>query len=115
MTRDLRTFLADMVQEGGLKKVTTQVDRRFGITAYGAWYDRRGDYPALLFTDVEGSDLPCLSNLVATHDRMALALGVPVETLTRASIAGQNREAHPPSRCPRRPSRRSSGAAATST
>jgi 2,5-furandicarboxylate decarboxylase 1 len=96
MTKDLRTFLADVAKTGELKKVGTQVDRRFGVTAYGAWYDKRGDYPALLFTDVAGSDLPCLSNLVATHDRMAMALGVPVETLTRTSIAGQNREAHPP-------------------
>jgi 2,5-furandicarboxylate decarboxylase 1 len=96
MTKDLRTFLADVVKSGELKKVTARVDRRFGVTAYGAWYDKRGDHPALLFTDVAGSDLPCLSNLVATHERMALALGVPVETLTRASIAGQNRDAHPP-------------------
>lgn len=98
MSKDLRTFLADVVASGPgeLKKVKTQVDPRFGITAYGAWYDKRNEYPALLFTDVRGTELPCLSNLVATHERMALALGVPVETLTRSSMAGQGRRAHPP-------------------
>jgi 2,5-furandicarboxylate decarboxylase 1 len=98
MAKDLRSFLADVVKADadGLKRVGSRVDPRFGITAYGAWYDKRGAYPALLFTDVAGSDLSCLSNLVATHERMALALGVPVETLTRSSVASQGRSAHPP-------------------
>lgn len=98
MPKDLRSFLADVVTTGAgaVKRVKQQVDPRFGITAYGAWYDKRGEYPALLFTDVTGSELPCLTNAVATHERMALALGVDTETLTRSSIAGQNREPHPP-------------------
>lgn len=98
MAKDLRTFLSDVVKNdpGSLKRVTRPVDRRFGITAYGAWYDKRGEYPALLFSDVEGAELPCLSNLVATYDRMALALGVTVEELTRSSSMGQGRQAHAP-------------------
>ncbi|WP_326834782.1 UbiD family decarboxylase [Amycolatopsis rhabdoformis] len=96
--KDLRSFLAEVVSTGAgeVKHVSKQVDPRFGVTAYGAWYDKRGDYPALLFTDVAGSELPCLTNLVATHERMALALGVDTETLTRSSVAGQGRAPHPP-------------------
>ncbi|GAB2994011.1 UbiD family decarboxylase [Amycolatopsis acidiphila] len=102
MTKDLRTFLTDLVKQdpGSLKRVSAPVDPRFGITAYGAFYDKRAEYPALLFTDVSGVDVPCLTNLVATHDRMALALGVPVETLTHSSIAGQGRAAQPPVQVP---------------
>jgi 2,5-furandicarboxylate decarboxylase 1 len=98
MAKDLRTFLADVVKHdpGSLKRVATTVDRRFGITAYGAWYDKRDEYPAMLFTDVAEAELPCLSNLVATYDRMALALDVPVEALTRSSTAGQGRQGHAP-------------------
>ncbi|MFI5609980.1 UbiD family decarboxylase [Amycolatopsis sp. NPDC051903] len=98
MAKDLRSFLTEVVSTGAgqVKHVSKQVDPRFGVTAYGAWYDKRGDYPALLFTDVAGSELPCLTNLVATHERMALALGVDVETLVRSSVAGQGRAAHPP-------------------
>ena len=98
MAKDLRTFLADVVKHdaGSLKRVTATVDRRFGVTAYGAWYDKRNEYPALLFPDVAGSSMPCLTNLVATHDRMALALGVPVEVLTTSSMAGQGREGRAP-------------------
>ncbi|MGW4488053.1 UbiD family decarboxylase [Amycolatopsis sp. NPDC004368] len=96
--KDLRSFLAEVISAGAgeVKHVSKQVDPRFGVTAYGAWYDKRGDYPALLFTDVAGSELPCLTNLVATHERMALALGVDTETLTRSSVAGQGRAPHPP-------------------
>ncbi|MEW2500870.1 UbiD family decarboxylase [Amycolatopsis sp. NPDC047767] len=98
MTKDLRSFLAEVVSTGAgeVKHVSKQVDPRFGVTAYGAWYDKRGEYPALLFSDVAGSELRCLTNLVATHERMALALGVEVETLVRSSVAGQGRAAHPP-------------------
>lgn len=36
MSKDLRTFLADVAAEqpGVIKRVDTEVDRRFGITAY---------------------------------------------------------------------------------
>lgn len=98
MSKDLRTFLNDVVERepGSLKRVSVPVDRRFGITAYGARYDAAGRYPALLFSDVTGAELPCLTNLLATHERMALALDVPVAALTRSSVLGQGRTAHPP-------------------
>jgi 2,5-furandicarboxylate decarboxylase 1 len=98
MTADLRTFLSDLVkaQPGALKRVDAPVDRRFGITAYGARLAKEKSYPALLFTEVEGADVSCLTNLVATHDRMALALGLEVEDLTNASDRTQGMEPHPP-------------------
>lgn len=102
MPKDLRTFLADLVRADptALKRVASPVDPRFGITAYGARFDKRNEYPALMFTDVVGAEIGCLSNLLATHERMALALGVPVETLTRSSVVGQGRPAHPPIEVP---------------
>lgn len=98
MPKDLRTFLADVVEldAGDLKRVDVPVDRRFGVTAYGARYDAANRFPALLFTDVVGAETPCLTNLVATRERMALALGVPVDALTRSSVMGQGRTSHPP-------------------
>lgn len=98
MAKDLRTFLAEVVTSGcgEVKQVSTAVDPRFGITAHGAWFDKRNEYPVLVFRDVVGSELPCLTNLVATHERMALALGVDVDTLTRSSTIGQDRPPHSP-------------------
>lgn len=98
MTKDLRTFLCELVKEqpGVLKRVDVPIDRRFGITAYGARLAQDKQYPALLFTDVDGAEISCLTNLVATHDRMALALGLDVADLTNASDRTQGRQAHPP-------------------
>lgn len=97
MPKDLRSFISDVVaaRPGDIKVVEEPVSARFGVTAWGARADARGEYPAFLFTDVEGAVTACVTNLTATHERMALALGMPVEELTRWSGAN-TREAHPP-------------------
>ena len=98
MSSDLRTFLSQLVKEmpGELKYVDTAVDRRFGITAYGEKLAKDKRHPALLFNNVEGADISCITNLLATHERMALALGLEPEDLTNASDRTQGREPHPP-------------------
>lgn len=98
MGKDLRSFLTDLVSEapGELLRVDDQVDRRFGITAYPAAAAQDRDQPAFLFTNVIGSQLPCASNLLATHERMALALGCSVTDLARSSGVLDDRPRHPP-------------------
>lgn len=98
MPKDLRSFLADVArhQPGALKRVDVEVDRRFGISAYGARADKEHQYPAFLFTNVAGSELSCVANLLATHERMALALDCSVEDLTRTSANLNERVPHPP-------------------
>jgi 2,5-furandicarboxylate decarboxylase 1 len=83
-------------QPGALRKVDVPVDRTFGITAYGARADRERDYPAFWFTNVTGSDVSCVANLLATPERMALALGKSVDELTRASASLEPARAFPP-------------------
>jgi 2,5-furandicarboxylate decarboxylase 1 len=97
MSKDLRTFLVDLAEQrpGEVKRVDEEVDRRFGLTAYGARADKEHQFPAFLFTNVAGSELSCVANLLATHDRMALALNCSVDELTRDSGALNNR---PPQR-----------------
>jgi 2,5-furandicarboxylate decarboxylase 1 len=99
MPKDLRSFLADVVRErpGELREVRAPVDPRFEITAYGARYAKDGEFPALLFTDVRGSDLSCLANAVATHERMALALGLDADELrTGRTALGADARQHSP-------------------
>lgn len=98
MPKDLRSFMAEVVEQqpGAIRRVDVPVDPRFGITAYGARADREREYPALLFTDVIGSDLPCVANLLATPQRLALALGRSVDELTRSSDRIESRQAYPP-------------------
>lgn len=98
MSKDLRTFLADLAerQPGAIKRVDTEVDRRFGLTAYGARADKEHQFPAFLFTNVIDSDVSCVANLLATHDRMALALDCSIDELTRDSGSLNGREPHDP-------------------
>ena len=98
MTKDLRTFLAQVVDQlpGDVKVVDSPVERRFGITAWGAAYARRGQHPAFLFTNVAGSVTSCITNVAATWERVALALDMSVETLRGPGRIGGGRQTFEP-------------------
>ena len=83
MSKNLRTFMHDVVERfpGSIKTVDVPVDRRFGITAYAAKLAQRGEYLGLLFTDVNGSRFPVVTNLMSSYDRMALALNSGVDEM----------------------------------
>ncbi|MBO8169533.1 MAG: menaquinone biosynthesis decarboxylase [Thermoanaerobacteraceae bacterium] len=73
--RDLQHFIQVLEERGELKRIKTPVSRELEITeitdrvskAYG---------PALLFENVEGYDMPVLTNAFGSYERMCLALGV---------------------------------------
>ena len=74
MAYDLRAFIADLEARGDLKRVKARVSPELEVSEV---YDRvvkRGG-PALLFEDVEGSDMPIFINGFGTWARMVLALG----------------------------------------
>lgn len=98
MSKDLRSFLAEVVAQrpDDVQVVDTPVDPRFGITAWGAEYESRNQYPAFLFTNVEGRATSCISNLTATWERMALALGTDVHTLQTSTNLNEGRTLHEP-------------------
>ncbi|ANS73279.1 4-hydroxybenzoate decarboxylase [Paenibacillus yonginensis] len=85
MAKDLRSYLSQLVQqnESQVRLVDTEVDPRFGITAYAAALAEKGDYPALLFNKVKGSDIACISNLLTSYERIALYLGCDVQDIPR--------------------------------
>lgn len=71
---DLRTFIEELRSRGDLAVVETEVDPRLEI----AEIHRRviaGGGPALLFTNVQGSAFPVVTNLFGTADRAGLAFG----------------------------------------
>jgi 4-hydroxy-3-polyprenylbenzoate decarboxylase len=73
--RDLRDFLTLLEERGQLVRVRERVSRDLEITALADRAVKRGG-PALLFEQVDGSDLPLAINLYGTRQRMAWALGV---------------------------------------
>src|SRR5579871_433513 len=75
--KDLRSFVDELAERrpDESKTVTEPVDPRFGMTAVAARFEQLGQFPALYFQHVEGSELPAVLNLTASYDRLALALG----------------------------------------
>jgi len=72
--RDLRAFLALLESRGLLQRVTTEVSTDLEITEISDRVLRAGG-PALLFEQVKGADMPVLTNLFGTSERIALGMG----------------------------------------
>src|SRR5437016_2324400 len=73
--QDLRDWLDHLRREGELHEVPAKVDPRLEITEITDRVTRAGG-PALLFTNVAGSDLPLLINQFGTERRMCMAFDV---------------------------------------
>ena len=71
---DLRAFAADLEQRGLLKRINTEVSSELEITEISDRVLRAGG-PALWFEHVSGSDMPVLTNLFGTAERIALGMG----------------------------------------
>jgi 4-hydroxy-3-polyprenylbenzoate decarboxylase len=72
---DLRDFLAQLEKRGGLKRIAAPVSPRLEMTEVSARVLRAGG-PALLFEKPAGHDLPVLTNLFGTVERVAAAMGL---------------------------------------
>lgn len=71
----LRDFVKTLEQEGELKRIKTKVSPNLEVSQIT---DRvsKAEGPALLFENVEGSEMPLLINAFGSYKRMAMALGV---------------------------------------
>jgi len=73
--KDLREYIRFLESQGELKRISYPVKRELEITEIASRVMHSGG-PALLFENVQGSDLPVAINLMGTRRRIALALGV---------------------------------------
>ncbi|HKF51544.1 MAG TPA: menaquinone biosynthesis decarboxylase [Candidatus Acidoferrales bacterium] len=73
--RDLRDFITQLERKGELKRISVEVDPVLEITEITDRVTKSGG-PALLFERPKGSQVPLAINLLGTHRRMNLALGV---------------------------------------
>jgi len=71
---DLRAFVADLEHRGLLKRIQTEISSELEITEISDRVLRAGG-PALLFEHVKDSEMPVLSNLFGTAERIALGMG----------------------------------------
>ncbi|MBC7105343.1 MAG: menaquinone biosynthesis decarboxylase [Firmicutes bacterium] len=72
--RDLREFIAELEARGWLHRVRAEVDPELEITEITDRVVKAGG-PALFFERVRGYDVPVVTNLFGTRERMQLALG----------------------------------------
>lgn len=72
--RDLRDFIAQLEQQGELRKTAEPVSPALEMTAIGDKLLRSGG-PAVLFQNPVGYKIPCLVNLFGTPKRVALGMG----------------------------------------
>jgi len=72
--RDLRDFIAQLEQQGQLKRIALEVDPCLEMTEI---CDRtlKAAGPALLFENPKGYETPVLANLFGTPERVALGMG----------------------------------------
>ena len=72
--QDLREFIAYLEERGELKRIKEEIDPYLEMTEIS---DRtlRKQGPALLFENPKGSDIPVLTNLFGTPERVALGMG----------------------------------------
>jgi 4-hydroxy-3-polyprenylbenzoate decarboxylase len=72
--KDLREWIDRLREAGELVEVSARVDPRLEVTEIADRMAKRFG-PALLFTDVAGSELPVLINQFGSERRIAMALG----------------------------------------
>ena len=73
--QDLRSFLAELEKRNLLKRITAEVDSVLEITEISDRVVKAGG-PALFFERVRGRQIPVVTNLFGTLERMELALEV---------------------------------------
>ena len=70
----MRAFTAELEKRGLLKRITKEISSNLEITEISDRVLRAGG-PALLFENVTGSEMPVLTNLFGTAERIALGMG----------------------------------------
>ena len=95
--KDLRDFIAQLEKIGQLKRITQPISTDLAMTEIS---DRtlRAEGPALLFENPIGYDMPVLTNLFGTPERVALAMGQKDVTALRdvGKLLAMLKEPEPP-------------------
>src|SRR5437868_623096 len=83
MAKDLRTIIDELgkARPNDILVVSREVDPVFELTAVVAKLEQSGEFPAVVFTHVKGSNLPVIINLTASYERLALSVGSTVHEM----------------------------------
>jgi len=95
MKRDLRWFIRELASRNELLRVTAPLDPKLEICEFTDRISKL-EGPGLIFENVPGYDMPVVTNLFGSMDRMALALGVDRLDDIADRIEGLMKELMPP-------------------
>ena len=87
-----RTMLEDLRQRGELLVVDEEIDPIFDLSAL---FSLTHETHAVIANRVKGFDIPAFGNLLASRDRIALALDVPRETILQSLLASVQKPVAP--------------------
>ena len=89
-TKDLRSFLAEFeASSRELLRVKRSVSPKFELTGVLRKLQEKGAYPAVLFEEVRGTQMPVLCNTLASRSRLAVALETDSDHLTMEYVKRQ--------------------------
>ena len=90
----LLTLIEALERDGVLRSVSRAVDPRYELIAVMRAVQKAGNEP-LLFSNVTGSPVPVVTNVLGRRDVLALALGLRPETLLASLVAQEAAQADP--------------------
>ena len=75
---DLRGFIAYLEAEHPeqVVRISKEVDPHFGVTGILSRLEKDEKFPLVIFDNVKGSNIPLVSNMHASFERIRLALGM---------------------------------------
>ena len=82
---DFRTFLKQLEEHGQLARITAPVDLKHELANVAVNMERH-HMPAPLFVSPRGAGMPVVAGVLASHQRIALALGCASHEIGRAHV-----------------------------
>jgi 2,5-furandicarboxylate decarboxylase 1 len=97
MSQDLRSFLAQVQAHTPEEVLVVRepVEPRYVVTSVVAELAAQHRYPILVFENVNGSAFPVVTNVMASRERFALPMGVPVAEVSQEYARRVKREVAP--------------------
>lgn len=91
---DLRAYLTSL-DSSEISWIREPVPRDFVITAIGMELDRRKLYPLLCFDNVEGCDMPIVTNLFGKRERILEMMGTSEEAFSKTWLQAEENKIKP--------------------
>ncbi len=83
--QDLQSFLRYLEENypDEVLRVSREVDPIFEATAILWRLENERRFPTVIFENIKGSSIPCVTNVHASFPRLAMAIGLPIDATPR--------------------------------